>query len=46
MIPTFEDALMELIDRYRDDHNVAVDVIVSAMELRIMALNEEEAEDG
>jgi hypothetical protein len=37
----FDEALMELLDRYAD---TPVDDKISALELRLMALNEEAAE--
>lgn len=41
---TFEDALGDLIQRYREDGDT-IDEIVSALELHRMALNDEQPED-
>lgn len=41
MIPTFETALLELIARYVGQFDTPLDEIISALELQLMAVQEE-----
>lgn len=44
MTPDFEDQLMALINEHQQRYGTSNDEMIAAMELRIMALKEEQAE--
>ena len=46
MPPSFEEALETLIDQYRVEHSTPLEDLISALELKLMALQEEADQYG